>query len=114
TVSAAQPTAATTSVASVLSGVPSFEKIMRTPADVFSKDSILPKFSCTAIPEARKASATTADTSSSSVARIRGPASKSSTLDPNALKIDATCAPVAPPPITTIDGGTEGRLQASL
>src|SRR5215831_6143711 len=87
---------------------------MRTPAGVFSKDSIVPKFSRTRIPASRKALATTADTSSSSVARIRGPVSKSSTFDPKALKIEATCAPVAPPPITSIDGGTEVRLQASL
>src|SRR2546422_9985017 len=87
---------------------------MQTPLDVFSNDVILPKFSCTNIPDARKASATTVDTSSSSVARIRGPASKSSTLEPNALKMDATCAPVAPPPITSIDEGTEVRLQAAL
>ena len=87
---------------------------MRTPLDVFSKDSIFPKFLRTSIPDSRKASATTADTSSSSVARIRGPASKSSTFDPKALKIDATCAPVAPPPITNIDEGTEVKLQALL
>ena len=30
------------------------------------------------------------------------------------MKTEATCAPVAPPPITSIDGGTEVRLQASL
>src|SRR5215468_9459919 len=111
-VSACHPTAATTSAASALLRAPFFEKIMRTPLDVFSKDSIWPKFSCTCIPAPRKASATTVDTSSSSVDRIRGPASNSSTLDPKALKIEATCAPVAPPPITSIEEGTEVRLQA--
>jgi hypothetical protein len=32
---------------------------------------------------------------------------------PNA-KIEATCAPVAPPPMTNIDGGNAVRLQVSL
>lgn len=40
--SAAQPTAMTASVASTLSLTPSFEKIMRTPPDVFSNDSMAP------------------------------------------------------------------------
>ena len=31
-----------------------------------------------------------------------------------ALKIEATCAPVAPAPITIIDGGIEVRPHASL
>ena len=30
------------------------------------------------------------------------------------LKIEATCTPVAPAPMTSIDGGTEVNLQASL
>ena len=34
--------------------------------------------------------------------------------DPNALKIEATCTPVAPAPTTSIDGGTEVKRQASL
>ena len=97
-----------------LSTVPyaSFEKIMRTPRRVFSKDSIAPKSSRTTIPDSRKAAATAADTSSSSVGRMRG-AWKSWTREPKALKIEATCAPVAPPPMTNI-GGTEVRPQASL
>ena len=39
---------------------------------------------------------------------------KSCTCVPKALKIEATCAPVAPPPTTSIDGGTAVRPQASL
>ena len=39
---------------------------------------------------------------------------KSCIREPNALKIEATCTPVAPAPMTSIDGGTEVRLQASL
>ena len=50
----------------------------------------------------------------SSLAKIRGPASKSFMRVPNALKIEATCTPVAPPPTTSIDCGTEVRPQASL
>src|SRR5207249_2566652 len=34
--------------------------------------------------------------------------------DPNALKTEATCAPVAPAPMTSIEGGTAVRLHASL
>jgi hypothetical protein len=30
------------------------------------------------------------------------------------LKIDATCTPVAPPPMTSIDGGTADSFHASL
>ena len=55
-----------------------------------------PKFSRTTMPDSRKAAATAADTSSSSVGRMRGPASKSWIREPNALKIEATCTPVAP------------------
>ena len=65
------------------------------------------------MPDSRKAVATTAATSSSSVDRMRGPASKSWTREPNALKIEATCTPV-PAPMTSIDGGTEVKPQASL
>ena len=104
--SATQPTAMTASAASALSIAPSFEKIMRTPRGVLSNDSIAPKPSRTSMPASRKAAATAADTSSSSVGRMRGPAWKSWTREPNALKIDATCTPVAPPPMTSIDGGT--------
>ena len=74
----------------------------------------MPKFSRTTMPDSRKAAATAADTSSSSVGRMRGPAWKSWTREPNALKIEATCTPVAPAPTTNIDGGTAVRLQASL
>ena len=42
---------------------------------------------------------------SSSLIRMRGAASKRVTREPNALKIDATCTPVAPAPITSSDGG---------
>ena len=87
---------------------------MRTPPGVFSNDSISPKFSLTRIPAPRNAEATAAETSSSSVGRIRGPRWKSCTREPKALKTEATCAPVAPPPITSIDAGTEVRPQASL
>ena len=94
--SATQPTATTASAASALSRVPSFEKTIRTPLGVFSKDSMMPKFSRTTMPDSRKAAATAADTSSSSVVRMRGPAWKSWTREPKALKIEATCTPVAP------------------
>src|SRR6516165_2101651 len=113
-VSAAQPTATTTSAASALSRRPSFEKFIRTPVGVFSNDSMAPKFSRTTMPDLRNADAAAAATSSSSVARMRGPASNSSTRVPKALKIEATCAPVAPAPTTSIEGGTEVSLQASL
>ena len=62
----------------------------------------------------RKAAATAADTSSSSLGRMRGPVWKSWIREPNALKIEATCTPVAPAPTTSIDGGTEVKPQASL
>ena len=87
---------------------------IRTPLGVFSKHSISPNSSRTTMPAARKAAATAYDTSSSSVDRMRGPAWKSWTREPKALKIEATCAPVAPAPMTSIDGGTEVRAQASL
>src|SRR5437667_7985431 len=66
------------------------------------------------MPALRKAAATTADTSASSVGRMRGPVWKSWIREPNALKIEATCTPVAPAPTTSIDGGTEVKPQASL
>ncbi len=65
-------------------------KLIRTPEGVFSKESIRSRFSCTATPEARNASATAAETSASSVGRMRGPLWKSSTFEPKALKIEAT------------------------
>ena len=46
--------------------------------------------------------------------RIRGAASNSVTRDPKALKIEASWTPVAPAPITSIEGGVEVRVQASL
>jgi hypothetical protein len=73
-VSATHPTATTTSAASALSRAPSLVKVIRTPLGVFSNDSMVPKFSRTTMPESRKALATTAETSSSSVGRMRGPA----------------------------------------
>ena len=45
---------------------------------------------------------------------MRGPAWKSCTREPKALKIEATCTPVAPAPTTNIDGGTAVKAQASL
>src|SRR5262245_14755744 len=42
-----------------------------------------------------------------------GPASKSWVRVPNALKIEATCTPVAPPPTTSMEGGTDAKPQAS-
>ena len=45
---------------------------------------------------------------------MRGPVWKSWIREPNALKIEATCTPVEPPPMTKIDGGTEVKAQASL
>ncbi|MGB8577186.1 MAG: hypothetical protein WCD56_11535, partial [Pseudolabrys sp.] len=44
---------------------------------------------------------------------MRGPVWKSWIRDPNALKIEATCTPVAPAPTTSIDGGTEVKRHAS-
>ena len=95
-------------------GSASLQKFIRTPADVFSNDSIAPKFSCTTMPALRKPAATSAATSSSSAARMRGPVSKSSIREPNALKIEATCAPVAPPPMTNIERGTSVKEKALL
>jgi hypothetical protein len=113
-VPAVQPTATTTTAASALPRTPSFEKFILTPPGASAKDSIDPKSSCTAIPAARNAAATAVDTSSSSVGRMRGAAWKSSTRVPNALKIDATWAPVAPAPMTSIVGGADVRPHASL
>ena len=53
---------------------------------------------------------TAAATSASSLGKIRGAASNSCTRDPRALKIDATCTPVAPAPTTSMDAGTPARL----
>ena len=55
-----------------------------------------------------------AATCSSSLMRMRGAASNSVTRDPKAPKIEATCTPVAPAPITSIESGTDLRRQASL
>ena len=65
------------------------------------------------MPEARKQSAITRETSSSSVARILGPASNSRTWEPNSVNTDATCAPVAPAPTTSSDSGTSVNDHAS-
>ncbi len=46
--------------------------------------------------------------------RMRGAISIRWTCVPNALKIEATCTPVAPAPITSSDSGTEERCHASL
>ena len=53
------------------------------------------------------------ETSSSSVARMRGPASNSITREPSSAKTDATWAPVAPAPITSSDSGTAVSAHAS-
>ena len=45
---------------------------------------------------------------------MRGAASNSVTRDPKALKIEATCTPVAPAPITSSESGTDDRRHASL
>ena len=87
---ASQPTATTASAASAFSGAAFRVKFIRTPDGVFSKESIRSRFSCTATPDARNASATAAETSASSVGRMRGPLWKSCTREPNALKIEAT------------------------
>ena len=72
-VSAVQPTATTTSAASALSRAPSFEKIIRTPPGVLSKrlDRCRSPRAPRCPPRERHA-ATAADTSSSSVGRMRG------------------------------------------
>ena len=72
-VSATQPTATTAERSLGAVALPSFENTIRTPLGVFSKDSMVPKFSRTSMPASRKAAATAADTSSSSVVRMRGP-----------------------------------------
>ena len=77
---ASQPTATTASAASACSGAAFRVKFIRTPDGVFSKESIRSRFSCTATPDARNASATAAETSSSSVGRMRGPLWKSCDL----------------------------------
>ena len=53
------------------------------------------------------------ETSSSSVARIRGPASNSMTWEPSSANTDATWTPVAPAPITSSDSGTVVSVHAS-
>ena len=65
---------------------------------------MVPASSRTRIPDACNA---TADGNSDVVVfahEDRGAASKIVTWDPKALKIEATCTPVAPAPITSIDG----------
>ena len=79
-----------------------------------SKRSMVPASSRTRIPNACKAALTAEAMSSSSLMRIRGAASKSVTCEPKALKIEATCTPVAPAPITSMDGGAAEKPQASL
>ena len=64
-----------------LSSVPASMLVI---AGVRSKRSIVPKSSCTSIPDARNTAATAAETSWSSVVKMRGPAWKSSTRVPNA------------------------------
>ena len=75
---------------------------------------MVPACSKTRIPDACMAARTAAATSWSSLIKMRGAASKIVTWDPKALKIEATCTPVAPAPITSIDGGAEEKPQASL
>ncbi len=87
---------------------------MRTPTGLRSKPVIVPKPAWTAMPLAWKASATQAATSGSSARRMRSPASNSSTLVPKALNTEATWAPVAPEPITSMEAGGAFRDQASL
>src|ERR1700730_1436419 len=70
---ASQPTATTARAASTLVRSPLLQKFIRTPVGVFSKDSMVPTFSCTTMPDSWKAAATAADTSSSSLGRMRGP-----------------------------------------
>ena len=74
----------------------------------------IPASARTWIPDADSAALTVAATSGSSLIRIRGAASNRVTRDPKALKIEASCTPVAPAPTTSIDGGTEESRQASL
>ena len=79
-----------------------------------SKRSIAPASTRTWIPDVSRPALIAAETSSSSLTRIRGAASNRVTRDPKALKIEATCTPVAPAPITSIEGGVEESSQASL
>ena len=65
------------------------------------------------MPEARNAAAMARDTSSSSVASMRGPASNSVTRAPSSANTDATWAPVAPAPTTSSDSGTVVSVHAS-
>ena len=113
--SAIQPTATTASAASALLPDAVLREVHpHAVRRLLEATRSSPKSSRTTMPDSRKAAATAAETSSSSVGRMRGPAWKSWTREPNALKIEATCTPVAPPPMTSIDGGTAVRLQASL
>ena len=79
-----------------------------------SKRSMDPASARTWIPDADSAALTVAATSGSSLIRILGAASNRVTCDPKALKMEASCTPVAPAPTTSIDGGTEESPQASL
>ena len=90
------------------------EWMSRTPVAQRSKRSIVPASSTTWTPDAAMAAVTASETSWSSLIRMRGAISTRWTREPNALKIDATCTPVAPAPITSSDGGTEERCHASL
>ena len=68
-------------------------EVIRTPPGIRSNASIAPKSSRTSMPDARNPAATAAETSSSSVGRMRGPAWKSWTRAPKPLKTEATWRP---------------------
>ena len=65
------------------------------------------------MPSAAMARATTSELSGSSSARIRGATSTSETLVPNRANAWASSAPMAPPPMTTIDAGRSGVARTS-
>ena len=112
--SATHPAATTANAASMLCCPWPVECTRRTPAAQRSKRSMVPASWTIWTPDAARAAATASETSRSSLIRMRGATSTRWTREPNALKIDATCTPVAPAPMTSIDGGTEDRLHASL
>ena len=65
------------------------------------------------MPSAAIARATTSEDSGSSRARTRGAASTSETFVPNRANAWASSAPMAPPPMTTIDAGRSGVASTS-
>ncbi len=67
----------------------------------------------TSMPRFRNERATVFTTSSSQPLRMVGRASKTVTVDPRSLSIEANSHPMAPPPTTATDDGSSSRARTS-